>query len=39
MMSHRRIMKEDLLPVALKKMLPLKKEIKSYKAEKKLKKR
>jgi hypothetical protein len=37
--SQRRIIKEDLLPMALKKMLPLKKEIKSYKVEKKFKKR
>jgi hypothetical protein len=39
MMSQRKIMKEDLLPAVLKKMLPLKKEIKSYKVEKKFKKR
>lgn len=38
-MSQRKIIKEDLLPAALKKLLPLKKEIKSYKVEKKFKKR
>ena len=32
-------MKDDLLPTALKRILPLKKEIKSYKIEKKIKRR
>ena len=32
-------MKDDLLPTALKRILPLKKEIKGYKIEKKIKRR